>query len=185
MIYVCIIHCNGKKAFKEIVMDKLDDTEFKARRVSRSYSQTIHASPEIVFPLLCPVREAEWLDGWTYHLIYSESGYAEEGCVFSTSYQGEKDTLWIITKQDKNNHEIQFVRFTPDSRTCVLDILVKPKEDISTVYITYTYTAISNEGNLFIQGFTEDKFLDAVRFWETSMNYFLKTGKKLKKTNEG
>jgi hypothetical protein len=165
-------------------MNNLDDARFKARRVSRSYCQTIHAEPSIVFPLLCPVREVEWLDGWKYHLIYSESGYAEEGCVFSTPYKGEKDTLWIITKLDKNKHEIQFARFTPDSRTCVLDISVKPKENnISNVYITYTYTAISNEGNQFIQDFTEDKFYDAVRFWEKSMNYFLETGKRLRKIN--
>ena len=79
----------------------MSQTNFKAKRVSRSYCQTINANPNIVFPLLCPVREAEWLDEWSYNLIYSESGVAEEGCVFSTAYKGEKDTIWIITEHNK------------------------------------------------------------------------------------
>ena len=33
------------------------------RRVSHSYVQQLVASPAEVFPLLCPVREAEWLRG--------------------------------------------------------------------------------------------------------------------------
>jgi len=165
-------------------MNHSDDARFKARRVSRTYCQTIHAEPLTIFPLLCPVREAEWLDGWKYRLIYSESGYAEEGCVFSTPGDGGKETLWVITRHDTKNNKIQFARFTPDSRIGVLDISVKPKKKfVSNVYITYTYTAISNEGNQLIQDFTEDQFYDAVRFWETSMNYFLETGKKLRNPN--
>jgi len=53
--------------------------EFKAKRNTYSYRQIIHARPDVVFPLLCPVREAEWLDGWDYKMIYSESGVVEEG----------------------------------------------------------------------------------------------------------
>jgi len=57
---------------------------FKARRVAHEYTQTNPASPEKVFPLLCPVREADWIPGWRYTLIYSDSGVAELGCIFTT-----------------------------------------------------------------------------------------------------
>jgi len=163
-------------------MNKTADTEFKAKKLIRTYCQTINAEPAMVFPLLCPVKEAQWLDGWQYHLIYSESGFAEEGCVFSTPQEGEQDTIWIITKHDKDNYEIEFTRFTPDSRTCVLNISVEPQnENTSSVHIEYAYTAISDEGNKFIAELTEEKFLSAVKFWEKSMNYFLETGEKLRK----
>jgi hypothetical protein len=36
---------------------------FKAKRITRSYEQTINAAPSKVFDLLCPVREAELLSG--------------------------------------------------------------------------------------------------------------------------
>ena len=62
----------------------MKDIEFSPKRITREYRQTINATPEKMFPLLCPVREADWLDGWRYNMIYSESGLVEEGAVFST-----------------------------------------------------------------------------------------------------
>ena len=162
----------------------MENADFNAQRISREYCQTIHTTPEKVFLLLCPVREAEWLDGWQYDMIYSESGLVEEGAVFSTPYEGEEDTIWIVSKHNSDTREVEFVRFTNNSRTCLLKIAVKPKgEHDSYVEISYMYTGISSTGNDFVNEFTEDVFLEAVTFWEKSMNYFLKTGEKLKKHN--
>ena len=158
----------------------MDSSSFTARRTTRAYRQTINAIPEKVFPLLCPVREAEWLDGWQYTMIYSESGLIEDGAVFSTPHDGEPDTVWIVTKHDPGKREIEFARFTPASRTCVLRIAVRAKaEDSSFVDISYTYTATTPAGNAFIESLTEEAFMEAVGFWEESVNYFLETGKKL------
>jgi hypothetical protein len=154
---------------------------FQAKRITRTYRQTIHAVPEAVFPLLCPVREAEWLAGWRYAMIYSESGVVERVAVFSTPGDGEEQTTWIVTKHDPKTYEIEFTRFTPNSRTCILTIVVKPKDEkSSSVDISYAYTALSPAGNNFIDHFTEGIFLKAVTFWEKSMNHFLKTGVTLK-----
>jgi hypothetical protein len=48
-------------------------------RVTRTYLQKIQAPPEEVFPLLCPVRETEWVRGWDPIVVYSHSGLAEPG----------------------------------------------------------------------------------------------------------
>jgi hypothetical protein len=160
----------------------MGDSGFTARRITRTYRQTINAPPERVFPLICPVREAEWLDGWQYAMIYSESGLIEEGAVFSTPHVGEGDTVWLVTKHDPGKREIEFSRFTPDSRICMLRIAVRAHaERRSFVDIAYTYTATTPAGNDFIDHFTEEAFLAAVVFWEKSMNHFLETGEKLNK----
>ncbi len=160
----------------------MHESEFKAKRIVRTYRQTIDATSEKIFPLLCPVREAEWLDGWRYEMVYSASGLVEEGAVFSTPGEGEKDTVWVVTKHDKNAYEVEFARFTPESRTCFLKIAVRARdESASYVDISYAYTGLTPSGNDFINGFTEKKFLAAVVFWEKSMNHFIKTGEKLKK----
>ncbi len=160
----------------------MEKQAFRSKRITRAYRQTINAAPEKVFPLLCPVREAEWLHGWHYDMIYSESGFVEEGAVFSTPYEGEKDTIWIVTKHDADTRKVEFARFTHDSRTCFLKIAVKPKDGNSAyVEVSYTYTGLAPVGNDFIDDFTQDAFLEAVTFWEKSMNYFLETGKQLKK----
>ena len=157
--------------------------EFKAKRISRHYRQIINAGSDVILPLLCPDRETEWLDGWEYRMIYSESGRTELGAIFSTSREGEEDTVWILTKHDLKAHEVDFARVTPNSRTCILNIAVKAKDaNSSYVDITYTYTGISDHGNAFIDNYTEEMFLGMATFWEKSMNYFLETGKKLRKT---
>jgi hypothetical protein len=161
-------------------MKSLKSTAFKAKRVTRNYVQTIHAQPSVVYSLTCPVKEAEWLDGWDYHLIFSHSGFAEKGCVFTSKSAGEKDTIWLITKRDDAACETDFARITPDSR--VADVTVRIEdggEHTSRVHITYTITALTEKGNTFIENFTEENFVKDMKFWEATMNHYLETGKAL------
>ncbi len=158
----------------------MNSTQVAASRITRTYRQTINASPDDVFPLLCPVREAEWLDGWRYTMLHSQCGLVEEGAVFSTPGDGEEDTVWVVTRHDPARRVVEFTRFTPGSRVCVLDIGVTPADQgHSHVDIAYTYTAIAPAGDTFIERFTEASFRGAVTFWEASMNHWLKTGQRL------
>jgi len=154
---------------------------FSAKRVTRSYQQEIDGSPVEVFPLLCPVRERDWLSGWDCVMVYSESGYAEEGGVFTTAgAEGEADTIWLITRRDEESQVIQFARITPDSRAVKLDIAVTAKEEsVSYVDIRYQFTALNEAGNRFTDGYSDEKFRKVMRFWERSMNHYLATGEML------
>jgi len=164
-------------------MPQTIDPSFKAKHVIRSYEQTIKADPARVFDLLCPVKEAEWLDNWDYSLLHSESGLAEEGCVFLSRQEGEKDTIWMITRRDVTKREIEFVRATPESRIAKLTIAVDEKPThVSKVRITYVITALCEEGNRFLDAFTQDNFEGAMKFWEASMNHYLETGEKLRRS---
>jgi hypothetical protein len=86
---------------------------FEAKRVSHEYTQLNDAPPESVFPLLCPVREVDWVPGWQYRLIYSESGLAEDGCVFSTPNEAGPETLWMVTHYDPAAFTIAFAWVEP------------------------------------------------------------------------
>src|ERR1700733_2371012 len=79
-----------------------------AKRVIHEYMQTNDAPPEKVFPLLCPVREADWVPGWQYRLIYSESGVAEDGCVFSTPDEAGAETVWMVTHYSPAAFEVAY-----------------------------------------------------------------------------
>ncbi len=158
----------------------MTEAAFEARRAVRTYRQTIEASPDVVFPLLCPERETEWLDGWAYSMIYSATGLAEDGAVFSTSTPGEADTVWIVTRHEPAARLVEFARFTPGSRTCVLRISVAPTGDAcSHVDVSYAFTSIGPGGNAFLDAWTAESFQAAMRFWEASMNHFLETGTRL------
>jgi len=162
-------------------MSKQEEPDFKAKRVTRTYCQTIAAAPQKVHALICPVKEAEWLDGWQYDLVYSETGRAEEGCVFTSRSAGEADTIWLITKRDDRRYETEFARITPESRVAKLTIRVRPAgRDRSEVHITYVFTALSEAGNRLVDAFSAENFAKDMQFWEASMNHYLKTGTKLK-----
>jgi hypothetical protein len=161
-------------------MNHSNQPDFKAKRVTRNYVQTIQARPSVVHSLICPVKEAEWLDGWDYHLIFSHSGFAEKGCVFTSRSAGEKDTIWLITKRDDATYETNFARITPDSRVAEVAVRIEDGgEQTSRVHINYTITAITEDGNRFIENFTEENFVKDMKFWEATMNHYLATGKAL------
>ena len=42
--------------------------------MSRSWEHQVAAPPEKIFPLLCPVREKEWIPGWHAETVYLASG---------------------------------------------------------------------------------------------------------------
>ena len=161
-------------------MNPTETSDFKANRVTRNYIQTINAEPSRVHTLICPVKEAEWLDGWDYDLIFSHSGVAEPGCVFISRSEGEKDTIWLITRRDDQACETEFARITPGSRVAHLTVRIEDDgKHASRVHITYTITALTEAGNKFIENFTEENFVKDMKFWEATMNHYLETGKAL------
>ncbi len=161
-------------------MNPAKPSGFKAKSVNRNYIQTINAEPARVHSLICPVKEAEWLEGWDYDLIFSHSGFAEKGCVFISRSADEKDTIWLITKRDDAACETVFARITPDSRVAEVTVRIEDGgKHTSRVHITYTITALTEEGNMFIENFTEENFVKDMKFWEATMNHYLDTGKAL------
>ena len=49
----------------------------------------INAPVEDIFPLLGPIREYDWIPGWEADMIWSESGFAEEGAICGVSHNSE------------------------------------------------------------------------------------------------
>lgn len=66
----------------------------KAVRIDRETSFELKAGAEAIFPLLCPVREYEWIPDWSCEMVFSESGVAEKDAVFLTSELLGMRTVW-------------------------------------------------------------------------------------------
>lgn len=148
--------------------------DFAATRVTRRYVQTNHARPEQVFPLLCPVREAEWAPGWRYRMIYSESGVAELGCVFATPNDDGTETIWQVTEYDPQAFRIAFAWVRAGLVATQINISLSPTDDGNTLAdISYTYTGLSEAGNEIVAGYTENWFAVMMRQWERSINHYL------------
>ncbi len=75
-------------------------------------SYEIGARSEIVFPLLCPVRESEWIPGWEARVIHSDSGVAELDGVFSLD-EAHGGALFVVTRYEPNQR-VEFVILQTD-----------------------------------------------------------------------
>jgi hypothetical protein len=79
---------------KEETMKKQAIPWRRAGRFDRIGRFTVAGEPREVFPLLCPVREYDWLPGWRCRMHWSESGVAEKDAVFSTREAPLVRALW-------------------------------------------------------------------------------------------
>jgi hypothetical protein len=149
-----------------------------ARRVTHEYTQTNDAPPETVFPLLCPVREADWVPGWQYTMIYSKSGVAEAGCVFTTPNDDGTQTTWLVTEYDPARLRIGFAWVNPAQVAAQIEIsLKKNSKGATTAVIRYTYTGLSTAGNQEIECYDKKWFEQKMQGWEAAINHYLRTGK--------
>jgi hypothetical protein len=149
----------------------------KPKRATRSYVQKLIAEPARVFPLLCPVREAEWIEGWDPDVVMSESGVAELDCVFITP--SPRPTYWMITRYEPNVL-VEMVRFTPGLTACKLDIQLTATERGTQARVSYAHTSLGADGDAFVEAFTEELYERSMRDWEARLNHYLATGKLLR-----
>lgn len=149
-----------------------------APMVSRHYRQAIMARPERVFPLLCPSAEEDWLDGWSFEMVHSASGYAEAGCVFLTRQHGAEATLWFTSDYEPHEH-IRFVRFTPGAAVTEIDIRLAPAAHGCDVDIRYAVAGLRPGAEAALAAFSEERWAAMMSFWERAMNHYLATGERL------
>ncbi len=82
----------------------------KADRIDREKVFELKAAAEEIFPLLCPVREYDWIPDWRCTMIHSDSGVAEKDAVFHTRELFGKRTVWTcITYEPPRLIEYVFV----------------------------------------------------------------------------
>jgi hypothetical protein len=153
---------------------------FKSKRITHEYTQTNCAPPEKVFPLLCPVREADWVPAWQYRMICSRSGVAELGCIFTTPNDDGSETTWLVTEYDPAAFAIAFAWVNTGSVAAQISIRLAAKSwQETTAHIRYTYTGLSEQGNREVERFDGAWFQHKMQSWETAINHYLRTGKKI------
>ena len=141
------------------------------KRKELIFGREYSASPQFVFSQFCPAREADWINGWTAELIYTECGYAEPLCVFRTPTSNllgagiwilnrvEPDTVLEATMFHDGNDIVEHMR---------LDV-VDLENGRCNVTWTITLTAISDRGNDIVDAIPEDtpEFVEELEYFIT------------------
>ncbi|NHJ19659.1 MAG: hypothetical protein EAX91_01860 [Candidatus Lokiarchaeota archaeon] len=150
-------------------------SKFLSKRITREYIQMNAGQPEKVFPLLCPVRESEWLPHFKAEIVYSSTGISEDGAIFQT-FHGDVSITWIITKYNPNSL-IEMIYVIPSIMVVSINIqLVNHDNKHTKTTIRYTKTGLTERGNAEVEKFTEESFNQQMKHWEKAINYYLING---------
>jgi hypothetical protein len=152
----------------------------KPRRIKHSFTQSIKGTPEQVFPLLCPVRETDWIPGWTTDWVISNSGLAEQNCVFQTPPRpgaGGTASIWVITHHDREAYEVEMFKVTPEFTVGKLQISLSAQGKTGTnATIAYEFTSLGPLGDTYLETYTAQWYEKFMQVWERQMNHYLETG---------
>ncbi len=149
-------------------------------RVQKVFTFDVPAPPEQVFPLLCPVREREWLDGWSAEMLYAVSGTAEDHAVFVTDFPDRGRSTWVVSHYDPARREIGFTVFHAGELAERLDIALAPDgSGGTTTRWTRTYTALGEAGTRHLERATGQPLDARMAGVEAALRHFCATGTRL------
>ncbi len=147
----------------------------RPNRATRTNVQKLVGPPAKVFPLLCPVREADWIEGWDPPVVITQSGFAEPDCVFLTDAD-PGHAIWYITRHEPGAGIVEMIKITPAVTACKLTIQLRPVAAGSEATVTYSHTSLGPVGDAFVASFTEEHYRQFMREWEARINHYLVHG---------
>lgn len=154
----------------------------RPKRIKHAYIQAIRAAPEQVFPLLCPVREYDWVPGWATDWVITTSGVAEQGCMFQTPPPAgaESASIWVVTRHHPETFEVEMYKVTPGHTVGKLEITLMPNGSSGThAQISYEFTSLGSPGDEFLRAFTAPWYEAFMQGWQDAMNHYFDTGELL------
>lgn len=147
-------------------------------RRKHTYTQTITATADEVFRLLCPIREQDWGPDWRPLVVLSNSGLVEEDCMFVTPGD-PADAIWIITDHDPIARKLRMYKVIPAVVVSRLDIAVADDLSGAKATISYEHTALSEAGRSIVSGHSQASYRKFMENWEAAIQTYLTTGEKI------
>jgi hypothetical protein len=147
----------------------------EAKHLSRSHTIVLNGPSEKVFSLFTPLGEKLWVKDWNPEFLYPPSGETREGMVFTTEHQNEK-TYWSLVVFDPVHHLARYARVTPTSRFGFVEVVCEVNDKAKTrATVTYTFTALTEVGNAYLEAFSEESYRHTIDSWQTDINTYLES----------
>ena len=147
----------------------------QARNVTRVSVWNMPASPDRVFPLLCPVLEYDWIPWWRAEMIHSVSGVAEENCIFRTNAGPAAGLTWICTRYEPNQR-IEYTCFAPDKFIVRLKIVLLPTPTGTRMEWTRSWLSIGVAGDEGLAHWSPETYDHMMATHEREMAQCLRSG---------
>jgi hypothetical protein len=122
--------------------------------------------------MFCPKRELEWLEGWTYDMVYSSAGYAEQDCVFKTENPVEGPAVWIVS-QYLPPQMVEYVRMAPETLVLRFSVcLSELAENITEIHVNCSFTGLTEKGNQCIDNYVNILYPQRMDTWKRSLDQY-------------
>lgn len=120
---------------------------------------------EDIIPLFTPLGETRWVPDWQPVFIDPVDGATTHGMVFRTSHDNE-ETIWACCDWRPEDGYVRYARVTPSSRFVFVEVHCRQRNAVQTeVEITYHLTALTPEGERYVEGLSEAKYASMLEEW--------------------
>jgi hypothetical protein len=150
-----------------------------ARYVVHRHVFVVRAQPAQVFPLLCPVREYDWIPTWQAEMIHTVSGVAELGCIFRTALPEGECMTWVVTVYEPPRR-IEFTCFVPDH--CVMRLSIDAAAVAEGTQLTWTrgWFAMDPAGDAMVEAWSNEALDAKMASLARLLVHYLATGTMLR-----
>lgn len=151
----------------------------KATGFSRTFEATYELAPaaERIFPLLCPVREYDWIDTWQCELVHSRSGLVEQDCVFVTDFPGQGREVWHTTRHEPSRL-VEFVRAGAHwSQRYTIGL--EPVAARTRMTVRQVWVAVGAEGERLVRALPANQIQSHWDWLVRALEHYLATGSML------
>jgi hypothetical protein len=152
----------------------------KGKRFDYKREIILHSSKDKIFPLLCPVKEYEWFNDWKCTMVYSETGVAENNCIFYTKMGFplfKRQVFQVINYVADEN--ITFLIFINNMATIKFGAMLEHLSNESCkMTVFYKATGLSRFGNFFLKVKGKKEMENNTRNIEMDLVYWLQNNKK-------
>jgi len=163
----------------------MEQQKFTAKK--ETWTRVMHTlgSANETFPLLCPVREYDWIPTWKCNMIYSESGVAEDMCVFKTHFSLEEDEeTWVCTYYEKDRR-IEYLHYYPNRIERLRIALIEEKPTTSDWKWETSVIGLNEAGNKQIESMEQSRQFFAINErLEKELNFYLCHHKMIDNNNQ-
>ena len=148
----------------------------EGERFERAGTFRVQAERKDVFPLLCPVREYEWIPDWRCTMMYSDSGVAEKNALFMTRSRFHRKVMWTTITYEPAS-EIEYLLVMGTDATVRLSISLQEGDDQGTTIVwRMLFTAVSPLARRVLRAdFSEEKFQAMLGKREKELNRYFES----------
>jgi hypothetical protein len=124
------------------------DASFQGARARFSGAYDVAAPPAVIFPLLCPVREREWIEGWSGQAVHAGTGVAEPDGVFLAGPSSDPPAIYVVSRFEQDRViEYVVVRTQWVQR---LALRLSPSKTGTRLEMERVFTGLDDTGNALV-----------------------------------